>query len=63
MTKVNGFRYKAIAKNSSILDIAGVPDPLLITILGKLTFNFTYATVILFSFIAIYDRSYLYGKL
>ena len=40
-TKVNSFHCKAIVKKSSILDIAGVPDPPLITIFGKVTFNLT----------------------
>ena len=61
-TKVNGFQCKAIAINSSILDIAGVPDPPLITIIGKVTFNLTQANVILFNLIAVYGRSYLYGN-
>ena len=58
-TKVNGFQYKAIATNSSILNIAGVPDPPLITIFGKVTFNLMQAAVILFNLIAIYGRSCL----
>ena len=61
-TKVNGFQCKAIATKSSILDIAGVPDPPLITIFGKVTFNLTQAPVIFFNLIAIYGRSYLYGN-
>ena len=61
-TKVNGFHCKAIAINSSIIDIAGVPDPPLITIIGKVTFNLTQANVILFNLIAVYGRSYLYGN-
>ena len=61
-TKVNGFQCKAIAINSSIIDIAGVPDPPLITIIGKVTFNLTQANVILFNLIAVYGRSYLHGN-
>ena len=61
-TKVNGFQCKAIAINSSILDIADAPDPPLITIIGKVTFNLTQANVILFNLIAVYGRSYLYGN-
>ena len=40
-TKVNSFQCKAIATKRSILDIARVPDPPLITIFGKVTFNLT----------------------
>ena len=40
-TKVNSFQCKAIATKSSILDIAGVPDPPLITIFGEVTFKLT----------------------
>ena len=58
-TKVNGFQCRAIATESSILDIAGVPDPPLITIFSKVTFNLTQQTVILFNLIAIQGRSYL----
>ena len=61
-TKVNGFQCKAIAINSSVIDIAGVPDPPLITIIGKVTFNLTQANVILFNLIAVYGRSYLYSN-
>ena len=61
MTKVNGFQCKAISTRSSILDIADVPDPPLITIFGKVIFNLMQATVILFNLIAIYGRSYLNG--
>ena len=61
-TKVNGFQCKAIAIKSSILDIAGIPDPPLITIFGKVTFSLMQATVISFNLIAIYGRSYLYGN-
>ena len=61
-TKVNGFQCKAIAINSSILDIADAPDPPLITIIGKVTFNLTQANVVLFNLIAVYGRSYLYGN-
>ena len=61
-TKVNGFQCKAIAINSSILDIADAPDPPLITIIGKVTFNLTQANVTLFNLIAVYGRSYLYGN-
>ena len=52
-TKVNGFQCKAIATNSTILDIAGVPDAPLIAIFRKVTFNLTQAAVILFYLIAI----------
>ena len=38
------------------------PDPPLITIFGKLNFNLTQATVILFNLIVISERSYLYGN-
>ena len=38
-TKVNGFQCKAVGTKSSILDIADVPDPPVITIFGKVTFN------------------------
>ena len=62
VTKVNGFQCKAIAINSSVIDIARVPDPPLITIIGKVTFNLTQANVILFNLIAVYGRSYLYGN-
>ena len=58
-TKVNGFQRKAVATKSFILDIADVPDPPLITIFGKVTFNLTQVTVILFNLIAIYGRRYL----
>ena len=40
-TKVNSFQCKAIATKRSILDIARVPDPPLIKIFGKLTFDLT----------------------
>ena len=62
-TKVNSFQCKAIATKRSILDIARVPDPPLITILGKVTFNLTeHLTVILFNLMAICGRSYEYGN-
>ena len=61
-TQVNGFQCKAVATKSSILDIAEVTDPPLITIFGKVTFNLTQATVALFNLIVIYRRSYLYGN-
>ena len=35
--KVNNFQCKAIAAKTSILDVAHVPDPPLITIFGKKT--------------------------
>ena len=59
-TKVKGFQCKAIATQSSTLDIPGVPD--LITTFGKVSFNLTQATTISFNLIAIYERSYLYGN-
>ena len=52
-TNVNGFQCKAVAIKSCILDIADVPDPPLITIFGKVTFNLTQATVTLFNLIEI----------
>ena len=55
--KVNGFQCKAIATESFTLDIAIVKDPPLITIFGKVTFNLTHATAILFNLIAISGRS------
>ena len=58
--KLHGFQCKAIATKSSILDIAGIEDPSLITIFGKLTFSLTQATVSLFNSIAVLGRSYLY---
>ena len=61
-TKVNGFQNKSISTRSSIIDIAGVPDPPLITIFGKVIFNLTQATVILFNLIAINGRNYLNGN-
>ena len=51
--KLHGFQCKPIATKSSILVIAGVQDPALITIFGKLTFNLTQATISLFNLIAI----------
>ena len=39
--KVKNFHCKAIATKRSILDIASVLDPPLITIFGKVTFNLT----------------------
>ena len=39
--KVNGFQCKVIATESSILDIPGLPDPPLIAIFSKVTFNLT----------------------
>ena len=51
-----------VFKLSIYLDIAGFPDPPLIAIFGKITFNLTQAAVILFNLIAIYGRSYLYGN-
>ena len=51
-----------IATTSSILDIAGIPDPPLITMFGKLIFNLKQATVISFNLIVIYGSSYLYGN-
>ena len=49
--KVNSFQCKSIATKRSILDIAHVPDPPLITILGK-------TTAILFNLISNYRRNY-----
>ena len=40
-TKANSFQSKAVATKRSILDIARVPDPPLITVFGKATFNWT----------------------
>ena len=57
-TKVNGFQCKAIATKSSILHITEVPDPLLITIFGKVIFNVTQETIISFNLIAIYEISF-----
>ena len=51
-----------IATTSSILDIAGIPDPPLITMFGKLIFNLKQATVISFNLIVIYGSTYLYGN-
>ena len=59
-TNVNDFHCKATTTKSSILDIACIPDPLLITIFGKVIFNLTQATVISFNLIAIYGRSDLH---
>ena len=39
--KVNSFQCKAIATKRSVLDIARVPDPPLITTFGKVTFDLT----------------------
>ena len=47
---------------SCILDITSLPDPHLHTIFGKVIFNLTQATVILFKLIMIFGRSYLHGK-
>ena len=63
VAKVNSFQCKAIATKSSILDTVGVPDPPLITIFCKVIFNLMQATVISFSLITIYRRSYLYGNI
>ena len=61
--KLMGFNVRLnIATRSSILDIAGIPDPPLITMFGKLIFNLKQATVISFNLIVIYGRSYLYGN-
>ena len=57
--KVNQCQCKAASTKSSILDVADVPDPPLISIFGKVTFNLA---VILFSLIAVYRRSDLYGN-
>ena len=40
-TKVNSFQCEAVATRRSILEIVHVPDPPLITIFGKVTFNLT----------------------
>ena len=56
-TKVDGFLCKAVPAKSSILDIADVPDPSLITIFGKVTFNLTQATVILFNLIQFMEEA------
>ena len=40
--KVNSFQCKSIATKRSILGIARVPDPPLITMFGKVTFNLTH---------------------
>ena len=58
MIKVNGFQGEATTTKSSILDTADVPDPPLITIFGKVTFDLMQAAVISFNLIAIYGRSY-----
>ena len=34
-TKVNGFQCKVVAAKGFILEIVDVPDPLLVTIFGK----------------------------
>ena len=60
--KVRGFQCKATATKSSTVDIPGVPDPPLITTFDKVSFNLTQATVISFSSIVIYGRSYLCGS-
>ena len=61
--KVNGFQCKAIAIKSSILDIAGISDPLLITIFGKVIFSLMQVTVVLFNLMAIYGSCDLYKQL
>ena len=40
-TKVNSFQCKAFATKRSILDIARIPDPPVITVFGKKAFNLT----------------------
>ena len=60
--KIKGFQCKAIATQSSILDIVGIPNPPSITIFGKVSFNLTQATTISFNLIVIYRKSYLYGN-
>ena len=40
-TKVNGFQGKAVTTECSIVDIADLPHPPLITIFSKVTFNLT----------------------
>ena len=40
-TKVGSFQCKSIASKRSTLDVARVPDPPLIAIFGKVTFNLT----------------------
>ena len=62
MTKVNDFWCKVISIKRSILDIADVTDPPLITIFGNVISNLKQATVILFKLIAIYGRTYLNGN-
>ena len=59
-TKVNSFQCKAVATKSSILDVADFPDPPLITIFCKVTFNLTQETFILFNIIAIYKEEAVY---
>ena len=56
-TKVGGFLCKAVSAKSSILDIADVPDPSLITKFGKVTFNLTQATIILFNLIQFMEEA------
>ena len=53
-TEVNGFQCKAIATKRSVLDIAGIPDPLRIITFGKVIFRLMQVTVILFNLMAIY---------
>ena len=57
--KIDGFQYKAIATKSSIVDIAGVPDPAMITILGKVILILRKQLSSRSNNIAIYGRSYL----
>ena len=52
-TKVNDFQCKAVTIKRSILDIAEVPDAPVISTFGKVIFNSTQATVILFNLSAI----------
>ena len=53
-TKVNDFQRKAVVTKISIVNIADIPVPPVITIFDKVTFNLTQATLILFNLIAIY---------
>ena len=61
-TKVKDFQYKTVATKSSTLNIPGVPDPPLIKIFRKVSFNLIQAIVISFNLIAIYERNYLYDN-
>ena len=62
--RVNSSQCKVNATKRSILDITRLPDPPLITIFGKVTFNFTQqlSSCSSSTVIATYGRSYEYGN-